>query len=224
VSPLPLDEAAYFAPQRSKSDRKIAVQYRRLFAKAGLQGSWPEGPALDLGCGAGPGLRYFASRGARPYGADRSHYALQEARALVPASRLVRTDALLSLPFRDEAFALVLASELIEHLADGRPFLRECRRVLRPGGVLVLTTPNLWDVRRFTSPLLGRTWSGYADPTHVNLYDARRLRREMGACGFARARVRTGWKPLLWLPPHRDPWPIPYPPFVGNGIVALGQR
>jgi SAM-dependent methyltransferase len=142
----------------------------------------------------------------------------------VPDSRLVQTDALLSLPFRDEAFALVLASELIEHLADGLPFLRECRRVLRPGGLLVLTTPNLWDVRRFTDPLRGRTWSGRADPGHVNLYTPRRLGREMRAGGFARARVRTGWKPIFWLPPHRDPWPVPYPPFVGNGIVAVGER
>jgi SAM-dependent methyltransferase len=218
------DEAAYFAPQRSKSDRKIGVLYRRLFRKAGIGAVWPAGPALDLGCGAGPGLRYFASRGARPYGADRSHYALREARALVPDGRLVQTDALLSLPFREEAFALVLASELIEHLADGLPFLRECRRVLRPGGLLVLTTPNLWDVRRFTDPLRGRTWSGRADPGHVNLYTPRRLGRELRASGFARARVRTGWKPIWWLPPHRDPWPVPYPPFVGNGIVAVGER
>jgi SAM-dependent methyltransferase len=46
------------------------------------------------------------------------------------------------LPFRDGAFDAVFAGELIEHLPDPRPGVAEFRRVLRPGGTLILTTPN----------------------------------------------------------------------------------
>jgi hypothetical protein len=95
---------------------------------------------------------------------------------------------------------------------------------LRPGGTLLLTTPNLWDIRRVTKPVVGQPWSGDTDPTHINMYTPRRLGREMLAAGFTRSRVRTGLKPMTWLPPYSDPWPVPYPPLIGNGIVATGTR
>ena len=222
--PAVTDEAVYFGNQVRKSDRKIVVQYGRMFRLAGLARRLPGGPSLDVGCGAGPGLRYLATRGAIAVGVDASVYALKQARALVECRGLVQTDARGALPFRDGAFGLVVASEVIEHLPDGIPFLRECRRVLRAGGVLLLTTPNLWDVRRITKPLVGQPWSGDTDPTHINLYTPRRLARELREAGFERTRVRTGLKPITWLPPYSRPFPIPYPPLIGNGIVAAGVR
>jgi glycogen(starch) synthase len=218
------DEAAYFGNQVRKSDRKIATQYGRMFRLAGLARQLPAGPALDIGCGAGPGLRYLSTRGARAIGVDASFYALTEARKLVASEGLVQTDARGALPFRDGSFGLIVASEVIEHLPDGVPFLRECRRLLRTGGVLLLTTPNLWDIRRITKPLTGQVWSAYTDPTHINLYSPRRLARELTEAGFETSRVRTGLKPMTWLPPYRRPTPVPYPPFIGNGIVATGTR
>ncbi|HVQ32077.1 MAG TPA: glycosyltransferase [Vicinamibacteria bacterium] len=217
-------EAVYFASQVSRSEAKVSRQYARILSRAGLDGRLASGGlALDLGCGAGPGLRFFAQRGLGAVGLDRSRYALEQARRLAAPRGLLEGDLGRGLPFREESFDLVLASEVIEHLHDGPAFLRECRRILRPGGVLLLTTPNLWDVRRFLFPLLGRIWSGYADPTHVNLYTPRRLHREMESAGL-RPRVRTGMKPLLWLPPYRRGLSVPYPPWVGNGIVAAGTR
>jgi glycogen synthase len=218
------DEAVYFGNQVRKSDRKIATQYGRMFRLAGLAKQIPEGIALDIGCGAGPGLRYLATRAVNAVGIDASLYALKEARRLVASRGLVQTDARGGAPFRDGAFGLIVASEVIEHLPDGIPFLRECRRLLRPGGVLLLTTPNLWDVRRITKPLVGEVWSAYTDPTHINLYTPRRLARELRTAGFDHPRVRTGLKPMAWLPPYRWATPLPYPPLIGNGIVATGTR
>jgi SAM-dependent methyltransferase len=219
-----LDEAAYFAPQVSKSDRKIAVQYGRMFALAGLKHRLPEGPVLDIGCGAGPGLRYITSRGAMAFGADASLYALRQAAVLVGAHGLVQSDAMAAFPFADATFGLVLGNEIIEHLPDGVVFLGECLRVLRPGGMLLLTTPNLWDVRRIISPMVGRPWSGDTDPTHINLYTPRRLHAELWEAGFVQPHVRSGLKPMRWLPPHRNPLAVPYPPLIGNGLVAIGRR
>jgi glycosyltransferase involved in cell wall biosynthesis len=218
------DEVAYFDNQARRSDRKIGVQYGRMFALARLGRRLPEGPALDVGCGAGPGLRYLAMRGAPSFGVDASFYALKQAGARAACRGLAQTDVRGGLPFRDASFGLVVASEVIEHLGDGGPFLRECRRVLRPGGILLLTTPNLWDVRRLVKPLVGQPWSGDTDPTHINLYTPPRLRRELVIAGFSSPRVRTGLKPMAWVPPHSRPFPIPYPPLIGNGIVATGVR
>ena len=218
-----VNEIEYFAPQVSKSDRKIAVQYRRMFALVGLHQRLPVGPILDVGCGAGPGLRYLSSRGARVIGIDPSIYALRQAGALI-ATDLVQIDAAARFPFAAATFGMVLANEVIEHVPDGVEFLRECARVLRPGGIVFLTTPNLWDIRRVLAPLVGRVWSGDTDPTHINLYTPRRLRADLRTAGFTAATIKTGFKPMRWLPPHRNPQAIPYPPLLGNGIVATGVR
>ena len=218
-----INEIDYFAPQVSKSDRKIAVQYRRMFALAGLQRRLPDGLVLDVGCGAGPGLRYIASRGAKVVGIDPSMYALRQAAGLIDVD-LAQIDAAARFPFADATFGMVLANEVVEHVPDGVEFLRECARVLRPGGIVFLTTPNLWDIRRVLAPLVGRVWSGDTDPTHINLYTPQRLLADLRSAGFKAGRLKTGFKPVRWLPPHRNPIAIPYPPLVGNGIVATGVR
>jgi SAM-dependent methyltransferase len=181
---------------------------------------------VDIGCGAGPGLRYLAARGARALGLDHSRYALETALALAPTSSVALNDSAAGLPCASGSADLLLLSELLEHLPDAAPLLRECYRVLRPGGRVVVTTPNLWDARRLTAPLLGGTWSGHTDPTHVNMYTPLRLARELRAAGFARVRWRTGVKPAFWLSSRklRLRLPLPYPPLVGNGLLAVGTR
>jgi SAM-dependent methyltransferase len=136
------------------------------------------------------------------------------------------SDSTAGLPCASGSADLLLLSELVEHLPEAAPLLRECYRVLRPGGRVVVTTPNLWDIRRVMAPLLGGTWSGHTDPTHVNMYTPLRLARELRAAGFARVRWRTGVKPAFWLSSRklRLRLPLPYPPLVGNGLLAVGTR
>ncbi len=218
-----IDEVRYFAPQISKSDRKIAVQYQRMFKLVGLDQRLPAGPALDVGCGAAPGIRYLMSRGMRVIGIDPSMYALKAAAQLADAD-LAQMNAAARFPFVDQSFGLVLANEVVEHVPDGVEFLRECWRVLRPNGIVFLTTPNLWDVRRVTKPMVGKVWSGDTDPTHINLYTPRRLVSDLHEAGFRNIKLKTGFKPIRWLPPHRNPTAVPYPPLIGNGIVVIGVR
>jgi SAM-dependent methyltransferase len=56
--------------------------------------------------------------------------------------RVIRADATQTLPFRDGVFDYVLSREGIEHFENQLAFLRECRRVIRRGGKIVITTPN----------------------------------------------------------------------------------
>lgn len=211
-----MDEESYFAAQERKSERKVSWEYGRLLALAGLDAARPR-RVLDVGCGAGPGLRFFAARGSQPWGVDVSWYALGRARALVPSARLVQADLRQGLPLAGATFDLLVLGDVIEHVLDGERLLRECRRVLRADGALLVRTVNRWDLRRFWQ---GARWSGRADPTHVRLYSPPELRRALLAAGFARVRVRTGVKPLFWLPLRR-PVGVPWPPGVGNGLVGV---
>lgn len=100
-----------------------------------------------LDCGATDGYWYdrlHARLGLRP---DR--YAGVEwnaeacARGQAHGLNLVQGDLNAPLPFADEQFRCVIALSVLEHLLYGCHFLQECRRVLEPGGVLVLLTPNI---------------------------------------------------------------------------------
>jgi SAM-dependent methyltransferase len=89
--------------------------------------------ALDIGCGTGYGTRGV--------GIDVSHEALTYARAHFPGARFVQASAE-KLPFDAETFDLVTAFEVIEHLERWPDLLAEANRVLKPQGVLLVSTPN----------------------------------------------------------------------------------
>ncbi len=94
---------------------------------------------LDVGCGIGLYLRKFEESGALPYGVD------IDEENIVAASEELRNLAVASaefLPFRQEAFDVVLLHEVLEHVADDRMAVAEAIRVLRRGGKAVVFVPN----------------------------------------------------------------------------------
>jgi SAM-dependent methyltransferase len=103
------------------------------------------GPAVivDVGCGDGSALAVAASRNPahRFAGIDWSGGALRRAQAL--GLTVLRGSVDPRLPLADGAADVVIMSELIEHLVDPDGAVAEVRRVLRPGGSLLLSTPNL---------------------------------------------------------------------------------
>lgn len=97
---------------------------------------------LELGCGPGLGLSYLAKRARSVVGGDRNPSVLSEAQTKQKTSlRLLCLDAQ-SLPFADHSFDIVLLYEAIYYLASPDQFLRECRRILRPKGQLIISLPN----------------------------------------------------------------------------------
>jgi 2-polyprenyl-3-methyl-5-hydroxy-6-metoxy-1,4-benzoquinol methylase len=100
----------------------------------------------------------------------------------------VHTGDLASAAFPDASFGLVLLMHVIEHVPDPRGLLHECRRVLRPGGILVVATPNAESRghRRF-----GRHWRGLEPPRHLTLFGPRSLHALAREAGFQEAQVRT---------------------------------
>lgn len=97
---------------------------------------------LDLGCGPADGVSWLLERGVQAQGLDYSQGMLSSA-AREPAlrGRLVRGDAG-RLPFREAAFDKLVCTNSFHHYPDGPAALREMRRVLKPGGLLVLVDPR----------------------------------------------------------------------------------
>jgi len=128
--------------------------------------------ALDLGCGDG---RLSSELDATELtAADVSAAALERARRRLPAARIVELEPDASLPFDDGAFDLVLCAETIEHVRDVQLLLSEIRRVLRPGGLVGVTTPANLPVGWRANPL----------SPHLRFFTRGSLRRLLGELGF----------------------------------------
>ena len=151
--------------------------------------------ALDLGCGAGDFTAALAEARAQPIGAEVAEAALDRARAEHAELdfRLVPIEG--PLPFEDNSFELVWASEGIEHVADTAQWLSEVRRVLAPAGRLLVTTPShgrlrvaITGVDRFSEPL----------GDHLHLYTKGSLQTLLEEFGFSEVEVRAVAGPPLF--------------------------
>jgi SAM-dependent methyltransferase len=150
--------------------------------------------ALDVGCGTGEFTAALAEAGAVAVGVEVASGAVERARARHPGLdfRLVPIDG--PLPFDDTSFDLVWASEVIEHVTDTARWLSEVRRVLAPGGRLLVTTPShgrlrvaLGGVERFSEPL----------GDHLHLYTKGSLHTLLDEFGFSAVVVRAVEGPPL---------------------------
>lgn len=119
---------------------------------------------LDVACGSGYGCRLLAEAGGarQVVGADVSDAAIAQARTFARRSVSFVRSSGAPLAFRDAVFDAIVSLETIEHVEDPRALLREFRRVLRPGGTAVISTPLN------ESP--GRLRPG--NPFHVREYNA----------------------------------------------------
>jgi len=117
---------------------QLSMMYSRYRFAAELAGG---GSVLEVGCGAGMGLRYLAERSSLAVGGDFTANLLKNARQHVSTAPLVRLDAQ-ALPFRDAQFEVVLLLEMVYYLSDLELALVEARRVLRPNGAVFITVPN----------------------------------------------------------------------------------
>jgi SAM-dependent methyltransferase len=147
-----------------------------------VRGLPPVESALDLGCGDGRLSREL--RASHLTLADVSGVALERARRALPDAELVQLEPDAPLPLEDSSFELVLSAETLEHVRDVQLLLSETRRVLRPGGMLALTTPA--HGRRTALAALFSGFEHRFDPLspHIRFFTARSLRTLLSDLGF----------------------------------------
>jgi 2-polyprenyl-3-methyl-5-hydroxy-6-metoxy-1,4-benzoquinol methylase len=148
---------------------------------------------LDLGCGAGEFSAALAAAGAQPIGVDVAAEALRRAAARAPGLDLRLWRAGEPLPLDDNAVDVVWAGEVIEHVADVAPWLSEVRRVLRPRGTLLLTTPHHGPLTLLRLALSPRRFAEHFEPRsdHVRFFSPRTLRALLDDLGFDVERLRV---------------------------------
>lgn len=144
------------------------------------------GSLLDVGAATGFFVEQARAAGWDASGVEPSSWAADYARRVVGVD--VRTGYLESSGFADGSFDAVTMWEVIEHLPDPRVTLAEIHRVLRPGGRLVLSTP---DAGSLPARLSGRRWLGWRKvPEHLYFFDRQTLDRLLRQAGFRPVRHR----------------------------------
>lgn len=191
------------------------------------------GRILDVGCGTGDFLVAARARGWDVAGVEVSPDAAAVTRRRDLA---VSVGTLHEAALPDAAFDCVVLLDVIEHLTDPLAELREIRRVLRPGGVVVVETPN-W--RSLYRRLLRHRWAALQPRIHLLYFDESTLRRTLLEAGFepllttteivsllSPEAVRRGLGPRLALGMARDlvvRWRLRLPPSRLDGwLLRLG--
>lgn len=188
------------------SDYNIATKFTyemresRLKKCIKVMKSLKPGRLLDIGCSSGDWATYWTNLGWECSGVDidRDHVAIARQRGIDAKHCDLNHDPL---PFEDQSFDLIFAGEVIEHLIDTDGFLRELQRCVRPGGAVLVTTPNLVSFENRVRILLGiyPIWVNYnlAGSGHVRAYTLRVLKRQLREYGFQVVVHKGNWVPFV---------------------------
>lgn len=144
-----------------------------------------KGRLLDVGCALGDFVAAAVEAGWDAEGVEISAYAAAEARARGLA---VRSGTLEELRLPDASYDIITLYDVIEHVADPLATLHEIRRVLKPGGLLHIVTPNVGGLQ---ARLLGRHWYHYKPGEHLAYFSPRTLRALVERTDLA----WLGWAP-----------------------------
>ncbi len=176
-----------------------------------LQAHMTSGNVLDIPCGSGAFLRRLQQGAYTCYGADIAAHP-----AIPREATFVQTNMNDTLPFDDDRFDAVVSIEGIEHIRRPFDFVNECARILKPGGLLFLTTPNISSLRsRWRWLLTGFHNKGNCplDETnplprhHINLLSYPQLRYMLHTAGLRIEQRNTSRiKAAAWL--YAPFWPL----------------
>lgn len=186
----------------------------------------PDGRLLDVGCGNGRFLCSMRALGWKVQGVEFSEDGVRVCRK---ADLPVHHGDLVSAMLADESFDVITVRHVIEHIPEPLPFMRELVRILKPGGQLIMETPN--------SQALGRAWLGtnwFANevPRHLYLYHPENLKRLALRHGLHCESLRLSTSPKILLnsldyilenrgrPSKRIRWRR----LLARGYVWLAQR
>lgn len=137
---MEIDHYSHSAFVRERLEEREEIVLRKM---AGVES---QARILDLGCGDGCFLAGVHKKypQLKITGIDLSLVQLEKAKKRIPSGEFSQATLSKGLPYPDNHFDVIYCGEVIEHLFDPDSLLKEAHRVLRPGGVLYMTTPNLF--------------------------------------------------------------------------------
>lgn len=160
--------------------RRAQLDHTVMYSKA-----MPGGRLMDVGCGSGELIERLKNLGWQVEGVDFDATAVRTARR---RDLKVHLGTLEDQSYPEASFDAVTMSHVIEHVHDPSALLRECHRILKPGGCLVMVTPNISSMghKRF-----GTHWRGLEPPRHLHIFTPLSLRHLAEEAGFEHSSVRT---------------------------------
>lgn len=181
-------EAVWRAVPEGAEPERFAERRALLLAQVGASDR-----VLDLGCGDGAFAAVLVGAGAVVTGVDVAAEAVRRARERAPEARIEQVAEGAPLPLDEDAVDVVWAGEVLEHVADVVGLLSEVRRVLRWGGTLLVTTPNLARFGVALEALRGAPLEDRLDPRsdHLRFFTARTLAALLRDAGFSDVEVRA---------------------------------
>ena len=146
----------------------------------------PPGKLLEVGCGSGQRLAELRKRGWQVEGQEVDPRAAEFARTRYGVQ--VHQGELEKLALPDEGFDAIVTNHVIEHVFHPEALLKECRRLLKPGGVLVVITPN---INSFGHRHFRENWLSLDPPRHLHLFSTKNLQSLASKAGFTDGRPWT---------------------------------
>lgn len=170
-----------------------------------LGGVPPKSVVLDMGCGNGAFLSLFRNRGWRLYGTDLSPRSIEAARQTYPDIKFVLADAHSCVSALQGVMGeadVIISTEVIEHLYDPPAFLSQCYELLRPDGLLVLSTPYHGYLKNLLISIAGK-WDWHFTVLwphgHIKFWSFRTLSKALADAGFRNIKFAgAGRFPYLW--------------------------
>ncbi len=182
------------------------------------------GRLLDVGCGRGELWPHVQDLCAEYVGVDALAYD-----GFPREHRVVVADLEQTLPVRDAAADAVVAVETIEHLENPRALVRELVRVVRPGGLVIVTTPNQLSALSLMTLLLRRRFAAFQDvhyPAHRTALLEIDLQRIASEAGLSDARVGYTLAGRMPFSARHFPRVIAraFPRLLSDTVVLSGRR
>ncbi len=183
------DRPDFNQPAGRELARRFAVARRRLRTIAALLDRKPSMiRLLDVGCSRGQFLQAASELGFQAEGVEPAPRIAATAKA---AGLKVHQGLLEEVHFPARSFDAATLFEVVEHLKEPRALLNECHRILRPGGILVISTGNSLS---WTAAVMGARWDYFhiaKDAGHVSFYNPDSIRKLVERCGFTVACIET---------------------------------
>lgn len=213
LDPMPVEEdiykayTTYYTHPNAKSDQswpakreELALQIIRWIEKLWLRAlflasereeletmflaSLPPGRMLEIGCGSGSLLQRLQKLGWQAEGQDVD----PSAGSFAGDGVLVHFGELNALALNSESYDAIVMNHVIEHVHAPVDLLRECYRLTKPGGILVIATPN---IDSYGHRIFRDAWSGLDPPRHLRIFSTKSLMHAVGSAGWINQKTFT---------------------------------